>query len=591
MSHRYLSILLLVSAAFSAGAQDLKNILTEIQTIDSLLAYNKLEKAERKADSLYALIEDSDSPQLALKVRLQKAIILQEKNENQKALAILLDVVSESEKEKYYDITCESAIYISLIHEINGDFVHAYEYIKTAEDLCIRYGIDQLYSTVLVRMASIHRILASNKPNDRPQINTLEKLGFKASFDSTMSFAQQAIPYAQKYGIGKDEIDSYFLIGSCLSRQNKGEEARTYFLKEIPFYSEVEDYVGIFFTYMNVSDQSYDLKEFQTSLAYNDTCLMYYDRVTYADKYLVFQKRAEIFEALNMPDSANINLKIAINEMVRLQVKDSNTEIRKLEEQYQNDKKEQTIQNRNRQLLLALSLLGVILIASVVFVRKNQEINRQNKIINRQVIELQKTVEQKEILLSELQHRVKNNLQYVISLLEIQKESIGHSSIEDLIRNNQNRIHSIALLHKKLNVDESVDDVELTRYVEELTELVKESYGTMEKNVDISIRCDIATLPIQKAMPVGLIIVELVSNSIKHAFSNRPKGKINIEITRDPTGQVYKLHYLDNGTGFDFEKVNTQGLGIEITKGLIDQLDADIETSTTKGFEITISFK
>ena len=99
----------------------------------------------------------------------------------------------------------------------------------------------------------------------------------------------------------------------------------------------------------------------------------------------------------------------------------------------------------------------------MVLIRNNRQkqkanalLNDKNKEISLQKNEIEKTIEQKQILLSELQHRVKNNLQYVISILEIQKESVNFSNIDDLIKNNQNRIHSIALLHKKLSVSESL---------------------------------------------------------------------------------------------------------------------------------------
>ncbi|WP_304234475.1 sensor histidine kinase [Jiulongibacter sediminis] len=325
-------------------------------------------------------------------------------------------------------------------------------------------------------------------------------------------------------------------------------------------------------------------------MAYTDTALVYYDYVTAPEKYFIYESRAFFFKELNQLDSAYANLEKAIRELVRLQDNESNAEIRKLEEEFQNDKHQETIRNQRLQLILVLTLLVVILIATILFIRKNRLINGQNKIISLQLIELKKTVEQKEILLSELQHRVKNNLQYVISLLEIQKESVGYSSMEDLIRNNQNRIHSIALLHKKLNVDESVDDVELKRYVTDLSELVLESYQQTDKQIDLSITCEVATLPLTKAMPVGLIIVELLSNSMKHAFRNKKEGNIEITISYDHENGLNKLRYQDNGKGFDFENVTTKGLGVEITKGLIDQLDAEIETSTTHGFDLTITF-
>ena len=103
---------------------------------------------------------------------------------------------------------------------------------------------------------------------------------------------------------------------------------------------------------------------------------------------------------------------------------------------------------------------------------------------------------------------------------------------------------------------------------------------------------EVEILSISKALPVGLIIVELVSNSMKHAFRKQPKGIINIEITKDSIAKINKLHYVDNGVGFDFNTIETKGLGVEIMKGLIDQLSGKIETpSHSKGFELIVYFK
>jgi two-component sensor histidine kinase len=222
--------------------------------------------------------------------------------------------------------------------------------------------------------------------------------------------------------------------------------------------------------------------------------------------------------------------------------------------------------------------------------KNNAILKDKNREISLQKEEIEKTMDQKQMLLSELQHRVKNNLQYVISILEIQKESASHSNIDDLIRSNQNRIHSIALLHKKLNVSESVNEVDLKRYITDLSELVKNSYDIKEKNISLFITCEIEILSITKALPLGLIIVELVSNSMKHAFKNQTKGIINIEITQEKNSKKNCLHYIDNGVGFDFKNVQTNGLGVEIMKGLIDQLNGTVETHLKKGFELKMCF-
>lgn len=272
-----------------------------------------------------------------------------------------------------------------------------------------------------------------------------------------------------------------------------------------------------------------------------------------------------------------------------LKVKVVQNHIETQEKQYQNDKKEATIKSKNKQMFLIASLLGIIVFGSVLLYRKNRQINKQNKTINRQVIDLTKTLEQRQVLLSELQHRVKNNLQHVISILEIQKESVDFNNIDELIRGNQNRIHSMALLHKKLNVAENANFVDLNKYVTELSELVKESYDSHKKKVQLNVKCEIEKISIEKALPVGLIITELVSNSMKHAFKKQHIGNINIEITKDES--ISKLYYSDNGSGFDFHKLSEKGLGQEIIKGLIDQLDGSVTTNKNKGFELMIYFK
>ncbi|HAK79496.1 MAG TPA: hypothetical protein DCM71_21955 [Runella sp.] len=257
-------------------------------------------------------------------------------------------------------------------------------------------------------------------------------------------------------------------------------------------------------------------------------------------------------------------------------------------------KKEYDYSIRQNMLIGFLVFFGVL---TLILIRNNRQKQKSNAIlkdknqkISLQKDEIEKTMEQKQVLLSELQHRVKNNLQYVISILEIQKESASHSNIDDLIRSNQNRIHSIALLHKKLNVSESVNDVDLKRYVTDLSELVKDSYDIKGKNVGLFVTCDIEILSITKALPLGLIIVELVSNSMKHAFKNQPNGIINIEIAQDKNSKKNCLHYIDNGVGFDFKNVQTKGLGVEITKGLIDQLNGTVEAQLKKGFELKMYF-
>ncbi|MCO6460497.1 MAG: sensor histidine kinase [Saprospiraceae bacterium] len=145
----------------------------------------------------------------------------------------------------------------------------------------------------------------------------------------------------------------------------------------------------------------------------------------------------------------------------------------------------------------------MIICFSFILFRKNQRINEQNIIISQQVDKLSKLLSQKETILHELHHRVKNNLQNVISILEMQKESINFNNIEELIRGNQNRIHSMALLHKKLDMSEILREINIHGYLRELTELVMDSYCDKAKNISLHFTCSVEKITLEKALPLG----------------------------------------------------------------------------------------
>jgi len=591
MHYKFYLTLFLILSHFIFVGQDLDRINKANYEIDSLIKYNLFDQVERKVDSLLLVVNHTKQEELKLKLLLQKASALDSKAEYAKSLPVYLDVLSIAEKKGYVKIEIKANICISLIHEINKNYDLAYIYLKKAFEKTKKYGFEDMYSTLLVRLSSIHRMMVRNKSSiDAGIIHRLEKIGFVANLDSTLSFAQQAIPFAIKFDNQKDLHDTYFLIGAYYSYHNQHKTAIDYYLKDIATLKKMGSYEDIFLQFVNISKLYLKINEPSIALRYSDSAYTYFSKVPVTVRNSFAQQRAAILHALHQADSAYHFLTMALQLMEESNIYQSQLDLKKLEEEYQNNKKEETIKNKNRLVLLISSLLLLIVLASVLVISKNKKISQQNKIINNQLQDLKKGLEQKQVLLSELQHRVKNNLQYVISILELQKESASHSNIEELIKSNQNRIHSIALLHKKLDVNEKVNDVELDRYVEELSDLVKHSYDHQNKNVNLYVSCQIMTLPIAKAMPIGLIIVELISNSMKHAFSKIKNGIINIEITNDEKTNMNKLHYIDNGPGFDLYATSSKGLGVEIMKGLVDQLNGRIETCKNKGFELIIYF-
>jgi two-component sensor histidine kinase len=569
----------------------------EIQKVDSLIEYHHYDVAEKLAYDLNKLLKEKYSGKKYLEQRLEVhfrvAIILDKQFKHLEAFPLFLDVLDLAEKNNLYKLACRANISIVFNQEKTKNYDNAYNYLHIALKMCQKYQFNELYSSVFIRYSLLYRFM-NEKALPPAQSKYLTTKGLVGSLiDSSVHYAEKTVEYALKYNNDYDLNEAYTTLGILFSKNGKNriEKSTAYFLKSIPYYKKTNyvDFAGAM--YNNISDNYLKTGDAKTALAFSDSAFVFYEKSSDYYRYSLPINRSRVFDSLRNFDSAYYYYRKFHKDFIKYTNKKETVEIKNITEKYQNDKKEATIKNKNRQMLLIGILLGVIIIGLVLLYRKNRQIHKQNKTIGIQLNEITKTLEQKQVLLSELQHRVKNNLQHVISILEIQKESVDFNNIDELIRGNQNRVHSMALLHKKLNVADNVNDVDLQKYISELAELVKDSYDNHQKKITLNIKCSIENISIEKALPIGLIIVELVSNSMKHAFHKRSIGIINIEIYWDELIEKNKLYFTDNGVGFDFDKTNEKGLGMEIIKGLIDQLDGMANAKNDNGFELTIVFK
>jgi len=196
----------------------------------------------------------------------------------------------------------------------------------------------------------------------------------------------------------------------------------------------------------------------------------------------------------------------------------------------------------------------------------------------------------KDILLREIHHRVKNNLQVISSLLNLQSRKFRDREVIEAFRESQHRARSMALAHEKLCQSEDMETVNLHDYIRSLVEYLVSSYGFSRNEVQINLNIKNVIFEIDTSIPLGLIINEITSNSLKHAFHKGP-GKISIEIY--PEGDNFVLKISDDGTGFpehiDFR--NTDSLGMQLVNSLVEQIDGKIELYRDKGTEFRITFK
>jgi two-component sensor histidine kinase len=213
----------------------------------------------------------------------------------------------------------------------------------------------------------------------------------------------------------------------------------------------------------------------------------------------------------------------------------------------------------------------------------------KNEIAERRLVE--DSLHEKDVLLKEIHHRVKNNLQIISSLLKLQTNQIKDPALVVTMMDSQTRIQSMALIHEKLYKSTDLENIDFAEYLDSLAINLYQSYNTGHKEIAMRVDAVPVKLEIDKAVPCGLVITELVSNAIKHAFPNQDSGEIIIQMTTAPDNQV-QIIVSDNGVGIpaNMDIDNSPTLGLQLVNALVGQLDGNLEITRDHGTRVKVSF-
>jgi PAS domain S-box-containing protein len=201
------------------------------------------------------------------------------------------------------------------------------------------------------------------------------------------------------------------------------------------------------------------------------------------------------------------------------------------------------------------------------------------------------SLQEKEVLLKEIHHRVKNNLQIISSLLNLQSGYIQDKDAGEMFKESRNRVRSMSLIHEKLYQSKDLARIDFAEYVRHLTRHLFRSYGVNSRAVGLKINVEKVLLDIDTAIPCGLIVNELVTNSLKYAFPPGVEGEICISLHPENDGRLV-LVVSDNGAGLppDFDLHQTDSLGLQLVSTLADQLEGTIALDRSSGtaYHITL---
>jgi PAS domain S-box-containing protein len=224
------------------------------------------------------------------------------------------------------------------------------------------------------------------------------------------------------------------------------------------------------------------------------------------------------------------------------------------------------------------SITGILLIMEDITELKNVENSLKN------------SLEEKEILLREIHHRVKNNLQIISSLLSLQRIQVEDKQTADILWECQGRVRTMAMIHENLYQSHDIGNINFRNYVEMLLNDIFNSYRVDNRSINFKTQVESVEMGIETAMPCGLIINELATNSIKHAF---PDGNGNIKVELKTDGEGHVISFADDGIGLplNINPKKSKKLGLMVVKTLVNQLNGVMEIDRTNGTKFTIKFR
>jgi two-component system, sensor histidine kinase PdtaS len=299
----------------------------------------------------------------------------------------------------------------------------------------------------------------------------------------------------------------------------------------------------------------------------------------------------------------------AINDSIFTEKK--SRQIQELQIQYETGQKEKDIQllqkqaslhqHEIQQALLAKNLTfgGIILLLIIVGLlyysyrvkqRSNLQLQAQQWEINNKNHSLRNLVDEKEWLLKEVHHRVKNNLATIMSLLNSQSAYLNNAEALNAIRDSQHRVQAMSLIHQKLYQSENVAAIDMAFYIRELVEYLRDSFNTKHR-IRFEMNLESVKLDIAHAVPLGLILNEAITNAIKYAFPENKNGVITISMKHE-TNDHFSLTISDNGVGLppDFDSEHADSLGMSLMQGLSEDIGARFGIQRDNGTVITIQF-
>ncbi|MBS1598333.1 MAG: tetratricopeptide repeat protein [Bacteroidetes bacterium] len=434
--------------------------------------------------------------------------------------------------------------HFGIIYTHNNDFKQAESYLQKGLQLSEKPEYQGLYINMLNNLAGLY---------------TKEGLEKKA-----ISLQKDALNRSRKIGNYLRELQSLLALSKTYMKKNPA--TAIFYLKQAVSLAQEKKVPRQEIRYLQKLSELYKAQgNYREAFAAKDRQYMLLDSFFY-------RKVTQNIESLK----------------AEYELSKSNAKIKELN--YINNKHQ--LELKNSTLLRNITFAGLLLLLVIVglFYNQNKIRKKSNLELKEKNQSLQKLLEEKEWLMKEIHHRVKNNLQIVISLLNTQLKYVHSDDAIQAISESMQRMQSISLLHQRLYQSDSTAVVEMRSYIEELVSYLEGSSGSTQ-NIIFKMDIDEIEFDLAQAIPVGLILNEALTNAIKHAFAQNKNNMVAVSLKKQ-NGRHIVLHINDNGKGIP-EHVDlgtSNSMGIRLIKGLTRQLNGKLKIQNKGGLLIQIDF-
>lgn len=414
-------------------------------------------------------------------------------------------------------------------------------------------------------------------------------------YENAIRISEEAIEIAEKYQDQSSVASLKLNIGSALSSLNKFDEAEEKLkagIKELnevgETSSEMEGYIMLINNYLNAGNllkavefvrfmeqREAEIKEPNVAQRFYQVAInVFLERNEFQKAYAYKVKEGTLKDSLFSETSKKAILELE----TQYQLSEKDQELAVLESKNTLNEVQISKANIIRNYTIFLALLLIVIL---VVIYKNYTVReRLNK-------KLQKNLTEKELLMKEIHHRVKNNLQIISSLLNIQSRAATNESASSALKESKNRVQSMALIHQRLYQKENITSVKVEEYVGHLLETLVNSFG-LENRVVLNIDIQDLELDVDTTIPLGLIINELVTNAVKYAFSETEQGELSVMLKE--IDNTLRLQIKDNGKGFSLDE-QTASFGMNLVEMLSKKLEAELTVTNDNGTSIQLDIK